>query len=223
MSNGKFQQCKICSYFCTSLLLFSYPVMSDSLRPRGLPACQVSLSLTISRCLPKLMSIASVMPSSHLILWCPLLLPSVFPSIRDFSSESVGRIRCPEYCSFSISPSNEYSGLISLKIDWFDLLAVQGLSVLFLKIKQNWNVCRGKWLGHWRKETQENEEALERSLQGIGGEINISLVPTVTSRTSKGKFDEYQLELPEAGKPIISGFWMSLESSEECKIVTHDL
>ena len=69
------------------------------------------------------------MPSSHLILWCPLLLlPSIFPSIRNFSNESAVRVRWPKYCSFSISisPSNKYSGLISLKMDWFDLLAVQG-------------------------------------------------------------------------------------------------
>ena len=75
------------------------------------------------------MSIESVMPSSHLTLCCPLLLlPSIFPSIRIFSNESVLHIRWPKYWSFSfsISPSNEYSGLISLRIDWFDLLAVQG-------------------------------------------------------------------------------------------------
>ena len=92
-------------------------------------AHQTSLSLTISPNLPKFMSIASVMPSRHLILWCPLLfLPSIFPSIRDFSNESAVYIRWAKYCSFSfsISPSSEYSGLISLKIDWFDLLAVQG-------------------------------------------------------------------------------------------------
>ena len=92
-------------------------------------ACQASLSLTISRSLSKFMSIALVMPSSRLILWCPLLLlPSIFPSIRDFSNESSVRIRWPKYWSFSfsISPSSEYSGLISLKIDWFDLPAVQG-------------------------------------------------------------------------------------------------
>ena len=91
-------------------------------------ARQASLSLTISWSLPKLKSIALVMPSSHLILWCPLLLlPSIFPSIRDFSSESAVGIRWPKYWSlnFSISPSNKYSGLISLKIDWFDPLAVQ--------------------------------------------------------------------------------------------------
>ena len=92
-------------------------------------ACQTSLSLTISQSLPKFMSIASVMPSSHLILWCPLfLLPSVFPSIRDFSNESPVRIKWPKSWSFSfsISPSNEYSGLISLEIDWFDPLDFQG-------------------------------------------------------------------------------------------------
>ena len=72
------------------------------------------------------MSIASVMPSIHLILWCPLLLPSIFPRIRVFSNELAVHIRWPNYGSFSISPSNKYSGLISLRIDWFDLLAVQG-------------------------------------------------------------------------------------------------
>ena len=75
----------------------------------------------------KLMSIELVMPSNHLILCCPLLLLlSTFPSVRVFSNESALRIRWPQYWSFSISPSNEYSGLISLRIDWFDLLAVQG-------------------------------------------------------------------------------------------------
>ena len=90
-------------------------------------AHQTSLSITISWSLPKFMSIALVMPSSYLTLWCPLLF-SVFPSIRDFSNQSTVHIRWPKYWSFSfsISPSNEYSGLISLKIDWFDLLAIQG-------------------------------------------------------------------------------------------------
>ena len=89
-------------------------------------AHQVSLTLTISWSLPKFMFIALVMPSSHLVLWCPLLLPSIFPSIRDFSNELAVCIRWPKYCSFSISPSREYSGFISLKIDWFDLPVVQG-------------------------------------------------------------------------------------------------
>ena len=91
-------------------------------------AHQASLSITNSPSLLKLMSIESVMPSNHLILCCPLLLPSIFPSIRVFSNESALRIRLPKYWSFSfsISPSNEYSGLISFRIDYFDLLAVQG-------------------------------------------------------------------------------------------------
>ena len=87
---------------------------------------QASLSFTISRSLLKLMSIESVMPSNHLILYRPLLLPSIFPSIRVFSNELVLRIRWPKYWGFSISSSNEYSGLISFMIDRFDLLAVQG-------------------------------------------------------------------------------------------------
>ena len=91
-------------------------------------ARQVSLSFTTSLSLLKVMSIESVMLSNHLILCYSLLLfPSIFPSIRVFSSESALRIRWPKYWSFSISPSNEYSGLISLRIDWCDdLLAVQG-------------------------------------------------------------------------------------------------
>ena len=92
-------------------------------------ACQASLSITNSRSLLKLMSIELVMPSHHLILCHPLLLlPSIFPSIRVFSYESVLRIRWPKYWSFSfsISPSNEYSGLIFFRTDCFDLLAVQG-------------------------------------------------------------------------------------------------
>ena len=91
--------------------------------------CQVSLSITNSRNLLKFMSIESVMPSTHLILCCPLLLlPSIFPSIRVFSNESALQITWPKYWnfSFSISPSNEYSGLISFRIDWLDLLEVQG-------------------------------------------------------------------------------------------------
>ena len=92
-------------------------------------ACQSSLSLTISWSLPKFMFVASVMLSSQLILWRSLLLlPSIFSSIRDFSNELFVHIWWPKYWSFSfsISPSSEYSGLISLKIHWFDLLALQG-------------------------------------------------------------------------------------------------
>ena len=103
-------------------------------------ARQVSLSFTISQSLLKLMSIESVMLSNHLILCHPLLLlPSIFPSIRVFSNESTLHIRWPEYWSFSfsISPSNEYSGLISFRIDWFDLLAVQGILKSLLQ-HQSW-------------------------------------------------------------------------------------
>jgi len=92
-------------------------------------AQQASLSFTISRSLLKLMFVESVMPSNHLILCHPLpLLPSIFLSFRVFLNESILRVRWPKYCSFSfsISPSNEYSGLISFRIDWLDLLAVQG-------------------------------------------------------------------------------------------------
>ena len=91
-------------------------------------ARQASSSITNSWSLPKLMSIESVMPSNHLILCCPLLLqPSIFPSIRVFSNESVFHIRWPKYWSFSfnISPSNEHPGLISFRMDWLDLLVVQ--------------------------------------------------------------------------------------------------
>ena len=92
-------------------------------------ACQASLSITNSRSLLKLMSIESVMPSNHLILWRPLLLlPAIFPSIRVFANESALPIRWPKYWSFSfnISPSNEHSGLTSFRMDWVDLLVVQG-------------------------------------------------------------------------------------------------
>ena len=91
-------------------------------------AHQASLSITNSQSLLKLMSIELVMPSNHLILYCPLLPPSIFPNIRVFSKESVLHIRWPKYCSFSfnISPSSEYSGLISFRMNWLDLLAVQG-------------------------------------------------------------------------------------------------
>ena len=92
-------------------------------------ACQATLSITNSQSLTKLMSIEPVMPSNHLILCWPLLLPSsIFPGIRVFSNESVLHIRWPKYWSFSfnISPSNELTGLICFRMDWLDLLAVQG-------------------------------------------------------------------------------------------------
>ena len=108
-------------------VLCSRSVVSDSATP-WTAACQASLSFTISRSLLKPMSIESVMPSNHLILSQPLLLlPSIFPSIRVFSNELALHIRWPKYWSFSISPSNEYSGLISFRIDSCHLLAVQGI------------------------------------------------------------------------------------------------
>ena len=109
---------------------FSPSVVSDSLWPHGLQHARPPLSFTNSWSLIKLMSIESVMPSNHLIL-CHLLLllpSSIFPSIRVFSNESALHIRWPKYWSFSfsISPSSEYSGLISFRTDWLDLLKVQG-------------------------------------------------------------------------------------------------
>ena len=105
-------------------LVLSHLVMSDSLRPHRLQ-CQALLSSTISWSLLKLVSIESVMPSNRLILCCPLLL---LPSIRVFSNESALGISWPKYWSFSfsISPSNDYSGLISFRMDWLGLLAVPG-------------------------------------------------------------------------------------------------
>ena len=98
-------------------------------------ACQASLSLTIAGSLPKFMSIESVTPSNHLILYHPLLfLPSIFPSISAFSNESVIPIRWPKYWSFSISSSSENSGLISFRIDWFISLQSKGLSRVFSSI-----------------------------------------------------------------------------------------
>ena len=109
--------------------MLSRPVMSDSLEPHGLQAHQASLSFTIFQSLLKFMSIKLVMPSNHLVLCRPLLLlPPIPPSIRVFSRESALRIRQPKYWSFSFSicPCIEYSGLISFRMDWLDLLAVQG-------------------------------------------------------------------------------------------------
>ena len=106
---------------------FSSSVVSDSLWPHGAP--QASLSITNSWSLPKLISIESMMPSNHLILCHHLLLPpSIFPSIRVFSNESALCIKWPKYWTFSfnISPSNEHPGLISFRMDWLDLFAVQG-------------------------------------------------------------------------------------------------
>jgi len=120
-------------YYCDGIktkcsVQFSCSVVSDSATP-WTAARQASLSITSSQSSPKPMSIELVMPSNHLILCCPLLLlPSIFPSIRIFSNESDLHMRWPKYWSFSfnISPTNEHPGLISLRMDWLDLLAVQG-------------------------------------------------------------------------------------------------
>ena len=129
----KFKKCcsKLFCYSCSHLLLSSVQLLSCVwlfVTP-WTAARQASLSITNSRSLLKLMSIESVMPSNRLVLCRPLLLPpSIFPSIRVFSNESVLHIRWPKdwSFSFSISPSNEYSGLISFRMDCLDLLAVQG-------------------------------------------------------------------------------------------------
>ena len=128
------QTCKSIAWN-TQSVQFSRSVVSDTLQP-WTAAHKASLSITNFWSLLKLTSIESVVPSNHLILCRPLLLlPSIFPSIRVFSNESVLLIRWPEYWSFSfsISPSNEYSGLISFSMDWLDLLAVQGTLKSFLQ------------------------------------------------------------------------------------------
>ena len=107
---------------------FSHSIISDFLQTHGLQHARLPCPSPTPGAYSKLMSIESVMPSNHLILCRPLLLlPSIFPSIRIFSNESVLSIRWPEYWSFSfnISPSNKYSGLISFRMDWLDLLALQ--------------------------------------------------------------------------------------------------
>ena len=130
--------------------------MSDSATP-WIAAGQASLSITNSWSLLKLMSIELVMPSNHLIL-CrpPFLLPSILPSIRVFSNESVLCIRWPEYWSFSfsISPSNEYSGLISFRMDWFYLLAVSCYVFIYTRMQNNWKHLLQKPQG--KKESEYN-------------------------------------------------------------------
>ena len=133
------------SQFASLSVQFSRSVMSHSLQPHGLHvAHQGSLSITNNWSLLKLISIESVMPSNHFILCHPLLLPSIFPSIRVFSNESALHIRWPKYWrfSFSISPSNEYPGLI-FRMDWLDLLESKGLSRMF----SNTTVQRHQFFG----------------------------------------------------------------------------
>ena len=127
-------------------------------------ARQASLSITNSWSLLKFMSIESVMPSNHLIFCCPLLLPpSIFPSIRVFSSELVLHFRWPKYWSFSfsISPSNEYSGLISFRIDWLDLLTIQGT------LESSPSSEKYKSKPQWGTISRWSEWLLSKSLQAI--------------------------------------------------------
>ena len=128
---------------CSGQVQFRFSsVLSDSLQPHGLQHPSVPCpSPTL-----KLMPIKSVMPSNHLIRCHPLLPLSTFPSIRVFSTESVLHIRWPKYWSFSfsISPSNEYSGLISFRMDWLDLLAVQGTLKSLLQHHKMWPVSKGE-------------------------------------------------------------------------------
>ena len=126
-----FEHCGICRINLIEIVPFSSVQLLSYVWLFATPwtaALQASLSITNSRSLLKIMCIESVMPSNHLILCHPLLLPLIFPSTRVFSSESALHITWPKYWSFSfnISPSNEYSGLISFRMDWLDLLAVQG-------------------------------------------------------------------------------------------------
>ena len=123
---------------------------------------QAFLSITNYQSLLKLMSIESVMPSSHLILCCPLLLPpSIFPNIRVFSNDLALQIMWPKYWhfSFSVSPSNEYSGLISFRVDWFDLLALQGTLKSFIQLHSWMNIIQP-----WKR----RKPAIGNSLDGLG-------------------------------------------------------
>ena len=136
------------------LLLLSCQVVSESVTQWN-AACQASVLLTMPSSSPKFLSIESVMPSNHLILCCPLLLlPLILPSIRVFSNESTPHIRWPKYWSFSfsLSPSNEYSGLITFKIDWFDFLGIQ----VTLKILLQHHISKASYA--WRKAKRMNNQ-----------------------------------------------------------------
>ena len=151
--------------------LFSRSVMSNSLHPHGLQHARPPCLITNSRSLPKLMSIELVMPSSHLILCRPfLLLSPIPPSIRVFSNESTLRMRWPKYWSFSfsISPSSEHPGLISFRMDWLDLLAVQGtLKSLLQHHNSKASIRRRKW--------QPTPVFLPGEAQGRGSLVGCSL------------------------------------------------
>ena len=145
---------------------FSHSVMSDSATP-WTTGFQASLSITKYQSLPKLMSFESVMPSNHLILCHPLLLlPSIFPSIRVFWNESALHIRWPKYCSFSfsISPSNEHPELISFRMDWLDLLVVQGTLKSLLQHHRATLEALEKWLSYTYTYIPQKEMATHSSI-----------------------------------------------------------
>ena len=150
-------------------------------------ACQASLSFTIYQSLLKLMSIESVMPSNHLIFCCPLLLlPSVFPSIRVFSSKLALCIRRPKYWSFSfiISPFSKYSGLISFRIDWFDLLAVQGILKSLLQshgLKTSVLWCPTFFIVHLSHPWMTTRKIIALTLRTFAGKV-MSLLFNMLSR-----------------------------------------
>ena len=153
-------------------------------------ACQASLSFTISQTLLRFMLIELVMLSNHLILCCPLLLlPSMFPSIRAFSNESALRIRWSKYWSFCISPSNEYSGLISFKVDWFDLLAVVQGTLKRLKSR----ICKLCLYMSWSQSLlKESLTETSGSSQKVAGTITLcephpSHVPELALRAFQHK------------------------------------
>ena len=136
--SGSFNLASSGFFHCSFLDSVQFSPVTQSCLTLATPwtaACQASLSITNTRSLLKLIAIKSVTPSNHFILCCPiLLLFSIFPSIRVFSNESVLHIRWPKFWSFSISPSSEYSGLISFRMNWFDLLVVQGTLKSLLKL-----------------------------------------------------------------------------------------
>ena len=150
--------------------------------------CQASLSITNSRSLLKLISIELVMPSNHLILCHPLLLlPSIFPSIRIFSNESVLHIRWPKYWSFSfsISPSNEYSGLISFRMDWLDLLVVQGTLKSLLQhhsSKASILLCSAFLIVQLSYPYMTTGKTIALTRQNFVGKVKMSLLFTMLSR-----------------------------------------
>ena len=167
--------------------------MSNSATPWTV-ACQASLSITNSQSLLKLMSITSVMPSNYLILCCLLLPPSIFPSIRVFSNELVLPSRWPKYWSFSfsISPSNEYSGLISFQMDWSDLIAVQGTLKSLLQhhsSKASILKCSAFFIVQLSRPYMTTGETITLTRQTFVGKVNKIRPPNDSTLTQHGLLD----------------------------------